>query len=106
MYNLRKFFLLDPSVTFLNHGSFGATPKPVFDEYQRWQRELEYQPVEFLGRRHNVQMAESRAALAKYVGTHADHLVYCQNVTIALNIVAHSIELGAGDSPGELYVAE
>ncbi|MFN8462135.1 MAG: hypothetical protein U0X93_10245 [Anaerolineales bacterium] len=47
MFNLKKHFLLDPSVVFLNHGSFGATPKPVFREYQRWQRELENQPVEF-----------------------------------------------------------
>ena len=51
MFGLRSQFLLDPSVTFLNHGSFGATPRPVFQSYQRWQRELERQPVEFLGRR-------------------------------------------------------
>ena len=48
---LRQEFLLDPDVVFLNHGSFGATPEPVFAEYGRWQRELERQPVEFLGRR-------------------------------------------------------
>jgi isopenicillin-N epimerase len=48
---LRQEFLLDPDVVFLNHGSFGATPEPVFVEYGRWQRELERQPVEFLGRR-------------------------------------------------------
>src|SRR3990172_6851280 len=97
MLNLRKYFLLDPSVTFLNHGSFGATPKPVFDEYQRWERAFENQPVEFLGRRFTGLMAESRAALGKYLGTHADNLVYTQNVTISLNIVARSLELGAGD---------
>ena len=97
MFNLRKYFLLDPSVTFLNHGSFGATPKPVFVEYQRWQRELEYQPVEFLGRRFAGLMAESRAVLGGYLGTHADNLVYTQNVTISMNIVARSLELGAGD---------
>ena len=34
-------FLLRPDVTFLNHGSFGATPRPVFERYQAWQRELE-----------------------------------------------------------------
>ncbi len=97
MFNLRKHFLLDPSVTFLNHGSFGATPKPVFQEYQRWQRELENQPVEFMGRRFTGLMAESRAALGEYLGAHADNLVYTQNVTISLNIVARSLELGAGD---------
>ena len=97
MNALKKYFLLDPSVTFLNHGSFGATPKPVFREYQRWQRELEKQPVEFLGRRITNLMAESRAALGKYLGTHADNLVYTQNVTISLNIVARSLELASGD---------
>ena len=97
MNSLKKHFLLDPSVTFLNHGSFGATPKPVFREYQRWQRELENQPVEFLGRRFTQLMSDARAALGKYVGTHADHLVYTQNITISLNIVARSLELGSGD---------
>jgi len=97
MFNLKQHFLLDPSVTFLNHGSFGATPKPVFKEYQRWQRELENQPVEFLGRRHNDLMRASRAALGKYLGASAENLVYAQNATIALNVAAHSLELGAGD---------
>jgi isopenicillin-N epimerase len=97
MTSLKEYFLLDPEIVFLNHGSFGATPKPVFEEYQRWQRELENQPVEFLGRRHDPLMAESRAALAGYVGTRADSLVYTQNATIALNIVAHSLKLGSGD---------
>jgi isopenicillin-N epimerase len=97
MFNLRKDFLLDPSVTFLNHGSFGATPKPVFKEYQRWQRELENQPVEFLGRRHTDLMFNSREVLAKYVGTSAENLIYTQNATIALNIVARSLNLKASD---------
>jgi isopenicillin-N epimerase len=97
MFNLRKHFLLDPAVTFLNHGSFGATPKPVLREYRRWQKELEKQPVEFLGRRFNALMAESRAALGSYLGTHADNLVYTQNATISINIVARSLELGVDD---------
>jgi len=97
MKPIKEHFLLDPNVVFLNHGSFGATPKPVFREYQRWQLELERQPVEFLGRRITGLMAESRAALGKYVGTHADNLVYTQNVTISLNIIAHSLELDPND---------
>ena len=48
---LREQFLVRPDVTFLNHGSFGACPKPVFERYQAWQLELERQPVEFIGRR-------------------------------------------------------
>ena len=95
--SLKKYFLLDTIITFLNHGSFGATPKPVFNEYQRWQRELENQPVEFLGRRIASLLAESRAVLGEYLGTHADNLVYTQNVTVSLNIVARSLKLGAGD---------
>ena len=99
MNSLKRQFLLDPKVIFLNHGSFGATPKPVFRDYQRWQRELEKQPVEFLSlsRRCTRLLADSRAALGKYLGTRADNLVYTQNVTISLNIVARSLELGGGD---------
>ncbi|MBI5702991.1 MAG: aminotransferase class V-fold PLP-dependent enzyme [Chloroflexota bacterium] len=97
MRNLKRDFQLDPSITFLNHGSFGATPKPVFREYQHWQRELERQPVEFLGRRFTGLMAEARAALGAYLGAHPNNLVYTQNVTISINIVARSLELGPGD---------
>ena len=97
MPSIKSHFLLDPNVIFLNHGSFGATPKPVFKEYQRWQRELEKQPVEFLGRRITGLLADVRAVLGDYLGTHADNLVYTQNVTISLNIVARSLELGSGD---------
>jgi len=97
MPSLKSYFLLDPTVSFLNHGSFGATPKPVFKEYQRWQRELENQPVEFLGRRITELMADSRAALGGYLGTHGNNLIYTQNVTISLNIVARSLGLGSND---------
>lgn len=94
---MRDSFLLDPTVTFLNHGSFGACPRPVFDEYQRWQRELERQPVEFIGRRFNKLMRAARQALAGYVGTAADNLVYVPNATVALNIAARSLKLQPGD---------
>lgn len=97
MATLKKFFLLDRSITFLNHGSFGATPKPVFDEYQRWQRELEHQPVEFLGRRFAGLIRTAREALADYLSTSAGNLIFAQNVTIALNVVARSLELAVGD---------
>jgi isopenicillin-N epimerase len=90
-------FLLDPDVTFLNHGSFGACPRPVFEAYQAWQRELERQPVKFLGRRFAALMAEARTALGAYVGADADDLVYVPNATTGLNIVARSLQLAPGD---------
>jgi len=84
-------FLLDPDVHFLNHGSFGACPRPVFAAYQRWQAELERQPVEFLGRRATEMLAASRAALAGYLGAAADDVVYFPNPTTAINMVARNL---------------
>jgi isopenicillin-N epimerase len=94
---LRELFLLDPNVVFLNHGSFGACPKPVFETYQQWQLELERQPVEFLGRRFNDLMREARSALAGYFGAQANNLVYVANATTGANVVARSLKLRAGD---------
>ena len=54
---MRDAFLLDPDIVFLNHGSFGACPKPVFEAQQRWQLEMERNPVEFLGRRSAALLA-------------------------------------------------
>ena len=90
-------FLLRPEVTFLNHGSFGATPRPVFERYQAWQRELEGEPVEFLGRRLRDLLAEARAPLAEYLHTNPADLVYVPNITFAVNIVARSLNLQPGD---------
>jgi isopenicillin-N epimerase len=97
MSHIKDQFLLDTEVIFLNHGSFGATPKPVFDAYQSWQRELERQPVEFLDRRFAERMATSRAVLANYLGTQRDNLVYVTNATVGVNVVAHSLNLATGD---------
>ncbi len=94
---LRELFLLDEDVVFLNHGSFGACPRPVFEVYQAWQRELERQPVAFLGRRYFDLMAAARARLADYVGCDTDDLVYVSNATTGVNLVARSVSLGPGD---------
>ena len=90
-------FLLNPAITFLNHGSFGATPRPVFESYQNWQREMENQPVEFIGRRAVTLLASARTELAAFLGTHADNLVFVSNATMGLNIIARSLHLGPGD---------
>ncbi len=97
MTALKDQFLLDPSVTFLNHGSFGACPKPVFETYQKIQRELEWQPVEFLGRRSDEMLASARAALGKYLNAEPDDLIYVMNATLGLNTVIKSLQLEPGD---------
>jgi isopenicillin-N epimerase len=94
---LRAEFLLDPDVTFLNHGSFGACPRAVFQRYQEWQQELERQPVLFLARRIEGLLAEARAALGAYVGTDPDDLVFVPNATAGVNIAAWPLGLRAGD---------
>jgi len=94
---MRELFLLDPSIVFLNHGSFGACPREVFAAYQRWQIELERNPVEFLGRRSAELLAEARQALGEYVGAPADDLVFVPNATTGVNTVARSLGLGPGD---------
>ncbi len=94
---LKEQFLLDPKVIFLNHGSYGATPKPVFEAYQNWQRRLEHQPVLFLGRELPNLLRESRTALGKYLNSDADDLVYIPNATHGVNIVAHSLQLKPDD---------
>lgn len=63
----------------------------MFETYQRWQAELERQPVAFLGRRVTDLLAESRAALASYLGAGTDDLVYFPNPTTALNVVARNL---------------
>ncbi len=90
-------FLLDPQVVYLNHGSFGATPKPVFERYQYWQRELERQPVDFIGRRAPGLLRQARETLAQYFNTGAENVVFMTNVTFAINAVARSLKLGPGD---------
>ncbi|MHB8468566.1 MAG: aminotransferase class V-fold PLP-dependent enzyme [Gaiellaceae bacterium] len=94
---LRAEFLLDPDVTFLNHGSYGACPRPVFERYQAWQRELERQPVDFIGRRLPGLLAEARAALAAYVGAEADELTFVPNATTGVNVAARALGLRPGD---------
>jgi isopenicillin-N epimerase len=90
-------FLLDPGVTYLNHGGYGACTVPVFERYQELQRELERNPTEFLGRRFDALVGEAREALGGFVGARPDDLVLVPNSTSALNAVIRSLRLAPGD---------
>lgn len=94
---MRSEFLLDPDITFLNHGSYGACPRDVFKTYQDWQLEMERNPVAFLGRRSAALLRDARSRLAAYLGASTDELVFVANATTGVNIVAQSIDLQAGD---------
>ncbi len=94
---LKQRFLLDPDVIFLNHGSFGACPRPVFECYQQWQRRLERQPVDFMINRLLGYLQEARTHLAAYLHTAADDLVFVPNATFGVNVVARSLSLAPGD---------
>ncbi len=98
---MREHFLLDPGVVFLNHGSFGACPKPVFAELQRWQLEMEGNPVEFLGRRSAALLRAARQRLAAHLGAGADDLVFVPNATTGVNTVAQSVVRSLHLQPGD-----
>ncbi|HQY08023.1 MAG: aminotransferase class V-fold PLP-dependent enzyme [Leptothrix sp. (in: Bacteria)] len=94
---MRDLFLLDPDLVFLNHGSFGACPREVWEAQQRWQLEMERNPVLFLGRRSAELLAQARAALGRTLGARGDDLVFVPNATTGVNIVARSWPLQPGD---------
>ncbi|MEZ4643826.1 MAG: aminotransferase class V-fold PLP-dependent enzyme [Chloroflexota bacterium] len=94
---MRDLFLLDPDIHFLNHGSFGATPRPVMDAYQGWQMRLERQPVRFIVDELPGHLQAARAALGRYLQVAADDLVYVPNATFGVNVVARSLALQPGD---------
>jgi isopenicillin-N epimerase len=97
MNTLKELFLLDPDIVFLNHGSFGATPRPVFDVYQEWQRRFERQPVALVDQEMPAYFEIARKELGDYINAPAGDVVYVPNVTFAINLVARSLPLGPGD---------
>ncbi|MFN8276706.1 MAG: aminotransferase class V-fold PLP-dependent enzyme [Chitinophagales bacterium] len=94
---MKQHFLLQPEITYLNFGSFGACPKPVFQRYQQFQLELEQEPVQFMMYHGPKYLHESRVALAQYVHCDADNLVFVTNPSYAINIIAKSLNLQPGD---------
>lgn len=90
-------FLLDPNITFLNHGSFGACPKPIFEAYQNFQKELETEPVDFITRKSAQYLKTAKNRLAAYIGCEASDFFFTPNPTFAINTVMRSLKLQPGD---------
>ena len=94
---MKSQFLLNNNITFLNHGSFGACPKPVFEEFQHFQLELETEPVDFIQKKLPVYLKEAKKPLAKFIGCNAEDFFFTPNPTFAINTVMRSLKLQPGD---------
>lgn len=94
--NLRD-WALDPTVSFLNHGSFGACPLPVLEKQNQWRLRLERQPLQFLVRELEPELDLARTELARFVGADADNLVFVTNATAGVNTVLRSLDFQPGD---------
>ena len=88
---------LDPSITFLNHGSFGATPRAVLEDQTTWRMRLEAEPVLFLDRELPGLLAEARLALGAVLGGDEDDLAFVSNATTGINAVLRSLRFSPGD---------
>jgi isopenicillin-N epimerase len=88
---------IDPDVVFLNHGSFGACPRPVLAAQAELRARLEREPVDFMAREWESRMDEARAALALFVGADASALAFVSNATMGVNTVLRSLRFAPGD---------
>jgi isopenicillin-N epimerase len=94
---LARHWALDPGITFLNHGSFGACPRDVLDVQRRWQDRMEAEPVQFLARDLPGLLEEARVALGAFIGADPDDLAFVTNATGAVNSVVRSLHFDPGD---------
>jgi isopenicillin-N epimerase len=93
----RDEWLLDPAVAFLNHGSFGATPREVLAEQERWRVRMERHPTHFMSEELPPALRAAAARLAAFVGSEAKDLVFVENATAGCNTVLRSLRLAPGD---------
>jgi isopenicillin-N epimerase len=93
----RHLWSLDPDVTYLNHGSFGPSPRVVRAAQQGWIDRLERNPMDFFMRQFDRHLEKAHERLATFVGTRAMHLLFVDNATFGMNVVARTIPLKAGD---------
>ena len=88
---------LDPSVAFLNHGSFGACPAPVLAAQAEWRERMEREPVLFLGRELEGLLETARVAVGAFIGADPDDLAFVPNATTGVNTILRSLRFAPGD---------
>ena len=89
----KSLFFFQEGVTYLNHGSFGACPKIIFEDYQQWQIQLETQPVQFLTDKLYEALRNSRESLAAFLGCKHDEILFFQNPTTAISNIIYNLNL-------------
>lgn len=88
---------LAPGVSYLNHGSFGPPPRPVRAARRAWQNQLDSEPIDFFVRHLEPAWFQARRRLADLIHADEQNLVFVENATVAMNIVAGSLPLRPGD---------
>ena len=94
---MRNAWSLDPAISFLNHGSFGACPTEVLEQQRRLQDRLEADPVRFFATDLEGLLDEARLAAAAFIGAPADGFGFVTNATAGVNTALRSAPLGVGD---------
>jgi isopenicillin-N epimerase len=95
--SVRDQWILDPSVAFLNHGSFGACPRPVLEAQAELRRQMERQPVEFLWRRLEGLTGDARDRTAEFLNADPAGLAFVTNATMGVATVLAATSLEPGD---------
>lgn len=89
-------WLLDPEVTFLNHGSFGACPLPILEAQTRFRQQLERQPLHFF-REYEALLDQARLELADFIGADSEDIAFVPNATTGVNAVLRSLSFAEQD---------
>ena len=94
---LSKHWILDPNITFLNHGSFGACPKLILDKQTKLRTSLESDPVTFMESTARELWAESLVRLSKFINADSEGMTFVTNATSGVNTVLKSLDLKPND---------
>ena len=94
---LRHEWTIEDGVTYLNHGSFGPSPRPVQEARAAWTARLERQPMQFFVRDLERELDAAAARLGAFISADPQDLIFVDNATVGMNIVAASVNLSPGD---------
>jgi isopenicillin-N epimerase len=101
---VRDAFDLDPTITHLNHGSFGAVPRVVSEAQRGLRARAEANPMRFFRVESPGLKAAARVTAADFLGVGEDELALVRNVTQAAATVLASLHEQGRLGPGDVIV--